>query len=78
MASYFAVIQKIYRAPSGRNRDKTYVHIIQGARTFSGTFQELLLMAPWNDPLNDYVVEITQAEHTAIQNGSFPLTWGTA
>ncbi len=78
MSSYFAVVQKVYRRPSGRERDKTYVHIIQGARTFGGTFQELLLLAPWNDSTdNSYIIEITEAEFNAIQNDSFPLTWGT-
>ena len=64
---------------AGRDLDKTYVHIIQSARTHSGTFQELLQLAPWNDPqVNVYAVEITKPEFNAIQNGSFPLTWGKA
>lgn len=79
MSSYFAVVQKVYQHLSGRDRDKAYVHVIGGARTFGGTFEELLQLAPWNDPdYNDYAVEITEAEHQAIQNGFFPLTWGTA
>jgi len=77
MASYFALVQKIYGTPSGRDRDKTYVHVIRSARTFSGTFQELLLLAPWNDPAhNDYAIAITDVEHNAIRSGAFPLTWG--
>lgn len=78
MPSFFAVIQKVYSHPGGRDRNKSYVQVLQGARTFGGTFAELLNLAPWNDPTsNDYAIEITQAEHTAILNGSFPLTWGT-
>ena len=77
MSSYFSIVQKISQRPNGRDLNKTYVHVIHGARTFGGTFQELLLLAPWNDPTsNSYVIEITEAEHVAIQNDSFPLTWG--
>ncbi len=79
MSKYVAKVQKVYRHQSGRDSDKTYVHIIHGVKSFGGTFQELLLLEPWNDPTyKDYLVEITKAEFDSIQNRSFPLTWGPA
>ncbi len=76
MTAWFAVVQRVWPHAAGRDKDKTYVHIIQGARTYGGTFAELILLAPWNDPtINDYIIEITEAEHSSIQNGSFPLLW---
>ena len=66
--AFYIVVRKSY-AGAGRDRDKIYVNVVLKASTFRGTFAELLLLAPWNDPKSvDFAAEITKQEYDDFKN----------
>lgn len=73
MASFFQTVTKSYSG-AGRNQDLIYINVITSARAFSGTFQELLLLPPWNDPaFAEFIIEISETEFQDIQSGIVTL-----
>ena len=80
MTTWIAVCERT-RANMGRNRNQTYINVIVGVRRVDGvdTLADWLTANPghpWNDSLfNEFIVEISEAQFSAVRNGTNPLSW---
>lgn len=67
--AFFLVVQKLYEQ-AGRDRRLVYINVVTSIRTSSRTFDELLQIAPWNDPTHtEFIVETTQQRFQQFQDG---------